>query len=306
MPPPPPHVLHPQGETVSLQLARLSGQGFATSMSGGLVGLTGRGVASTIPDCRWEMTGPVPGLLQSILLEAERQKLQLLRQLTFLSASSQAIESITSLQHQQHRSQQLYQARGAIDRQELSDAATFERVASRSLGAMPQSRSSLLESVHSGVRSEAAAKAVVSGGSTCVRQAEALQALPPGGCRSPAKRVGRSSVFPKVLHAILADLERQGREDIASFLPHGRAFAIHKPREFAANVLPRYFRMGHFTSFQRQLNLYDFQRVTRGEDKVRGGEGRSFCRGNLCQPWKLAAHFSALTDTAPYSLRCTD
>jgi HSF-type DNA-binding len=274
--PQPPQVLHPQGETVSLQLARLSGQGFATSMSGGVVGPTGRGVASTIPDCRGEMTGPVPGLLQSIL-EAERQKLQLLRQLTFLTASSQAIESITSLHHhQQHRAQQLYQARGVFDRQELSDAAAFERFASRGLGAMLQSRSTSLEPILSESRSEAAAKAAkaaVSGGSTCVPQAEALQAPPPGGCRSPAKRVGRTSVFPKVLHAILADLERQGRDDIASFLRHGRAFAIHKPREFAATVLPMYFRMGHFTSFQRQLNLYDFQRVTRGEDKVRGGEG---------------------------------
>lgn len=31
--------------------------------------------------------------------------------------------------------------------------------------------------------------------------------------------------------------------------------------------MPKYFRMSRFSSFQRQLNLYDFQRVTEGPDK---------------------------------------
>jgi hypothetical protein len=71
-----------------------------------------------------------------------------------------------------------------------------------------------------------------------------------------------------MLHDILTDLERQGRADIASFLPHGRAFAIHKPREWANSVMPKHFRGSHFSSFQRQLNLYNFQRITSGVDKV--------------------------------------
>lgn len=67
---------------------------------------------------------------------------------------------------------------------------------------------------------------------------------------------------------MLSDLERQeGGTDIASFLPHGRAFAIHKPRDFVKHVMPKYFRMSRFSSFQRQLNLYDFQRITEGPDK---------------------------------------
>ena len=61
--------------------------------------------------------------------------------------------------------------------------------------------------------------------------------------------------------------EREGRTDVASFLPHGRAFAIHKPRDFVKHVMPKYFRMSRFSSFQRQLNLYDFQRITEGPDK---------------------------------------
>lgn len=82
------------------------------------------------------------------------------------------------------------------------------------------------------------------------------------------RRKGRTGTFPQKLHQMLSDLERQeGGAEIASFLPHGRAFAIHKPRDFVKHVMPKYFRMSRFSSFQRQLNLYDFQRITEGPDK---------------------------------------
>ncbi|GAX09661.1 hypothetical protein FisN_19Lh128 [Fistulifera solaris] len=82
------------------------------------------------------------------------------------------------------------------------------------------------------------------------------------------KRKGRSGSFPQKLHQILQELERQeGGREIASFLPHGKAFAIHKPRDFVKTIMPKYFRMSRFSSFQRQLNLYDFQRITEGRGK---------------------------------------
>jgi hypothetical protein len=82
------------------------------------------------------------------------------------------------------------------------------------------------------------------------------------------RRKGRTGTFPQKLHQMLSDLEGQdGGSDIASFLGHGRAFAIHKPRDFVKHVMPKYFRMSRFSSFQRQLNLYDFQRITEGPDK---------------------------------------
>ena len=96
------------------------------------------------------------------------------------------------------------------------------------------------------------------------------QGLETAGLPMPGdrRRKGRTGTFPQKLHQMLSDLERQeGGVEIASFLPHGRAFAIHKPRDFVKHVMPKYFRMSRFSSFQRQLNLYDFQRITEGPDK---------------------------------------
>jgi hypothetical protein len=55
---------------------------------------------------------------------------------------------------------------------------------------------------------------------------------------------------------MLEATEREGLADVVSFFSHGRAFAIHKPRRFVQEIMPRFFRQTRLTSFQRQLNLY--------------------------------------------------
>jgi hypothetical protein len=67
---------------------------------------------------------------------------------------------------------------------------------------------------------------------------------------------------------MLSELNKEdGGTDVASFLPHGRAFVIHNPKKFVTEIMPKYFRMSRFSSFQRQLNLYDFRRISEGVDK---------------------------------------
>jgi len=51
------------------------------------------------------------------------------------------------------------------------------------------------------------------------------------------------------------------------WMPHGRSFKIHKQKEFAEIILPRYFVMTKKSSFLRQLNLYGFNRFSAGPDQ---------------------------------------
>lgn len=66
---------------------------------------------------------------------------------------------------------------------------------------------------------------------------------------------------------MLDDAERKGFDDIVSWQPHGRCFVVHKVKEFVERILPNYFRQSKFPSFQRQLNLYEFSRITQGKDR---------------------------------------
>lgn len=82
-------------------------------------------------------------------------------------------------------------------------------------------------------------------------------------------RGGVNVPFPTKLHVMLSKVEADGLTHIVSWQPHGRCFVIHKPREFVDQIMPEYFRQSKLTSFQRQLNLYGFRRLTTGAD--RGG-----------------------------------
>lgn len=100
-------------------------------------------------------------------------------------------------------------------------------------------------------------------------------------------RAGRGGVtvpFPEKLYGMLESAGADGYSDIVSWQPHGRAFCVHKPKPFVEDVMAMHFRQTKLTSFQRQLNLYGFRRITKGKD---GGAyyHELFLRGRpeLCQ-----------------------
>lgn len=66
---------------------------------------------------------------------------------------------------------------------------------------------------------------------------------------------------------MLSDMKADGMEHVVSWQPHGRCFRIHNQHMFVEKVLPMYFQINKYPSFQRQLNIYNFRRLTRGQDK---------------------------------------
>ncbi|CAB9498619.1 stress transcription factor A [Seminavis robusta] len=73
--------------------------------------------------------------------------------------------------------------------------------------------------------------------------------------------------FPLKLYRIIYEVVKSGRGDVISFFPHGRSFAVHKPKEFISEIMPKYFATGRMNTFLKQLNLYGFRRITEGRDK---------------------------------------
>jgi len=77
------------------------------------------------------------------------------------------------------------------------------------------------------------------------------------------KTGGVTQPFPEKLHTML---DNDDNPSIVTWLPHGRGFLVRKPAEFTTQIMPKYFRQTKLTSFQRQLNLYGFRRLTQGAD----------------------------------------
>jgi len=96
--------------------------------------------------------------------------------------------------------------------------------------------------------------------------------------QQPRQRGGVTLPFPLKLHQALEQVEDDGFADCISWQPHGRCFVIRKPKQFVEQVMPRYFNQTKLTSFQRQLNLYGFVRLTRGPD-ANGYYHEYFLRG---------------------------
>jgi hypothetical protein len=70
------------------------------------------------------------------------------------------------------------------------------------------------------------------------------------------------------LQRMMDKLESERQDtNIISWLSHGRAFLVHNPEAFVDHLMPVYFNQTKYSSFQRQLHMYQFQRITAGKDK---------------------------------------
>jgi hypothetical protein len=80
-----------------------------------------------------------------------------------------------------------------------------------------------------------------------------------------AKTESRS--FPRKLHALLEEAEEKGFQDLICWQSGGKSFKVLNSRHFAKTIMPKYFKQTKFKSFQRQLNIYGFQRIHHGPNK---------------------------------------
>jgi hypothetical protein len=89
--------------------------------------------------------------------------------------------------------------------------------------------------------------------------------------------------FPVMVHRMLTYVEKSDGntlKGIVSWNDDGRTFCIHDQLKFEQQILPNFFvNQTRYRSFQRQLNFYCFQRVTKGQ--FEGSYGHPLCiRGN--------------------------
>jgi HSF-type DNA-binding len=110
-------------------------------------------------------------------------------------------------------------------------------------------------------------------------------------------------LFPWKLHEMLDNSSSRTMESVVSWLPQKNAFRVHNVKNFMDTIMPKYFKQTKYRSFQRQLNMWGFERINCGPHKG-GYFHKYFVRGNvsLCNLMRRqkikgvkggqAAHFS--------------
>lgn len=93
--------------------------------------------------------------------------------------------------------------------------------------------------------------------------------------------------FPWKLHEMLEEADSNNFTNIVSWLPDHSSFRVHQPEIFVNQIMPKYFRQTKYKSFQRQLNMWGFERLISGPNKG-GYSHESFVRGQpaLCHRMK--------------------
>lgn len=107
------------------------------------------------------------------------------------------------------------------------------------------------------------------------------------------------------LYEMLEDVEREGKDHIVSWVDNGKAFKVHKLKEFVTDVIPYYFKQSKYKSFQRQLNLYQFVRTMPSSSSVPSGRGgsKTNCFGAYSHPKFVRGQKSFCLQMTPQSKR---
>lgn len=86
--------------------------------------------------------------------------------------------------------------------------------------------------------------------------------------------------MPTFVHKLQEILEDENNRELVSWDCEGRSFSIHNMRHFENLILPKYFRHARFSSFVRQLNMYNFHKVKTAAGSSCSFGNESFTRGS--------------------------
>ena len=106
----------------------------------------------------------------------------------------------------------------------------------------------------------------------------------------------KANRFPDRLYKMLEyiDLAGQHLAHIVSWQHHGRSFVVHNVKLFEEQVLEHFFNQKHYSSFRRQLNLWDFKRIvgksTRTKVQRDEDQGTYYHECFLRTKWFLLPH----------------
>jgi hypothetical protein len=79
--------------------------------------------------------------------------------------------------------------------------------------------------------------------------------------------IDKPNQFPWKLYDMLDAAEKRNEEHVISWIRDGKAFKVHNRELFIEQYMKKMFNQTKFKSFQRQLNLWGFERVQNGPDK---------------------------------------
>ncbi|KAG6576237.1 HSF-type DNA-binding protein [Phytophthora cinnamomi] len=95
---------------------------------------------------------------------------------------------------------------------------------------------------------------------------------------------------PREVAPFLKSLRRMLQDEsdaVLRWTPDGRAFEIHDMDEMMARVLPKYFKHCKYTSFQRQLNYFNFRKWTKSKAVVCTFSNDFFLRDQPELAWRI-------------------
>ncbi|EGZ24992.1 hypothetical protein PHYSODRAFT_285011 [Phytophthora sojae] len=95
---------------------------------------------------------------------------------------------------------------------------------------------------------------------------------------------------PREVAPFLKSLRRMLQDEsdaVLRWTPDGRAFEIHDMDEMMARVLPKYFKHSKYTSFQRQLNYFNFRKWTKSKAVVCTFSNDFFLRDQPELAWRI-------------------